>query len=95
MRRVALVLDRRDNVAIALRNLKEGEKVHIEVNGEVIEVTLLDDIPFGHKFAVREIKEGEYIVKCGEVIGRATKLIRVGEHVHVHNVESVRFPLRT
>ncbi|RLE57819.1 MAG: D-galactarate dehydratase [Thermoprotei archaeon] len=95
MRRVALVLDRRDNVAIALRDLRKGERVRVEVNGGVIEVTLLDDVPFGHKFAIREVREGEYIVKCGEVIGRATRLIKVGEHVHVHNVESVRFSPRT
>lgn len=47
-----------------------------------------DKIPAGHKFALRDIAAGEYIVKYGEIIGRATQAIGRGEWVHTHNVKS-------
>jgi altronate hydrolase len=40
----------------------------------------------GHKYAVREIKNGENVIKYGMPIGHATGDIKAGEHVHVHNV---------
>ena len=47
-----------------------------------------DKIPAGHKFALRAIAEGEYVVKYGEIIGKATQTIAEGEWVHTHNVKS-------
>lgn len=47
-----------------------------------------DKIPAGHKFALRDIKKGEYVIKYGEIIGRATEDIKKGEWVHTHNVRS-------
>ena len=47
-----------------------------------------DKIPAGHKFALRDIAAGEYVIKYGEVIGRATENIKKGEWVHTHNVKS-------
>lgn len=47
-----------------------------------------DKIPAGHKYALRNIKAGEYIIKYGEIIGRATQDIQEGEWVHTHNVRS-------
>ena len=47
-----------------------------------------EGIPAGHKFALRDIPAGEYIIKYGEIIGRATADIKVGEWVHTHNVRS-------
>ena len=40
----------------------------------------------GHKYALRDIREGENVVKYGMPIGHATCMIHAGEHVHVHNV---------
>ncbi len=47
-----------------------------------------ENIPAGHKFALREIAAGDYVIKYGEIIGRATQDIRAGEWVHTHNVKS-------
>ena len=47
-----------------------------------------DKIPAGHKFALRNIAAGEYVIKYGEIIGRATENIKKGEWVHTHNVKS-------
>ena len=40
----------------------------------------------GHKYALRDIKCGEDIIKYGNPIGHATCDIKKGEHVHTHNV---------
>ena len=47
-----------------------------------------ENIPAGHKYALRPIAKGEYVIKYGEIIGRATQDIQAGEWVHTHNVES-------
>ena len=49
-----------------------------------------DDIPFGHKFALRDIAQGELIIKYGEEIGVASRDIAQGTYVHVHNLDSMR-----
>jgi altronate dehydratase small subunit len=86
----ALVMDSRDNVATAVRVLKKDETVNIEVGGNNAGVILLNDIPFGHKLAIRDIEQGEKVVKYGEIIGQTVAGIRKGEHVHIHNVEGLR-----
>jgi altronate dehydratase small subunit len=60
------------------------------IAGKDVSVVVCSDIPFGHKFATRDIPCHEPVIKYGESIGRATKAIKTGEHVHVHNVESER-----
>jgi hypothetical protein len=50
---------------------------------------LCQDIEYGHKFALADIPIGEYVIKYGYQIGRATKVILQGEHVHVHNVADI------
>jgi altronate dehydratase len=83
-----LLLNPRDNVAVAIRALRAGDSV--ELDG--LEVDIAEDIPFGHKLAMAEIGAGDSVVKYGEVIGRATSAIAAGRHVHVHNVVSARLP---
>ena len=88
--RKAIVFDSKDNVATAIVRLESESSVSVKVNEESVEVGLKDSIPFGHKFAIKLIAEGEEVIKYGEIIGRATAIIAVGEHAHVHNVESLR-----
>lgn len=86
----AIVMKANDTVATGIEPLAAGETVTVDLAGETVSVTLLDAIPFGHKFALREIPSGGEIRKYGEIIGLATRAIRVGEQVHVHNLESCR-----
>ncbi|WP_240416285.1 UxaA family hydrolase [Paenibacillus periandrae] len=86
----ALVMDPRDHVATAIKDLEQGSKVAYRVQDAVHELVLVDAIQFGHKLAILDIAEGTDIRKYGEVIGRTTTAIRAGEHVHVHNVEGIR-----
>ncbi len=77
-----LLLDRDDDVAVALGALKAGGEVMVA--GEAI--TLLDRIPAGHKLARRAIAAGTAVRKFGQIIGTATDRIEPGRHVHVHNL---------
>lgn len=86
----ALVVDTRDHVATALRDIEEGETVLIRRGEELLSVKLLQAIAFGHKIAIGDMAEGTEVRKYGEVIGRATVNIQAGQHVHVHNIEGIR-----
>ncbi len=46
------------------------------------------DLETGHKYALRDIKKGENVVKYGFPIGHATADIAKGEHVHTHNLRT-------
>ena len=86
----AILMNERDNVATALFPIDKNEKTMIVYNnGTVSEVMALDDIDRYHKIAIKTIEKNEIVYKYGEIIGRATQLIKVGEHVHVNNIESV------
>ena len=85
-----VVIDLSDNVATATSDLAKGEVVEISSKSDDRGwVELSQHIPFGHKLALRNIAEGEYVLKYGEPIGRATSDIQCGEHVHTHNVRSL------
>ena len=81
-----ILLGENDNVVVAISDVKKGET--FELNGE--KIVALDDIPFGHKMAIKDIKRGEYIIKYNEIIGIAKTDIKKGSHVHIHNIESLR-----
>ena len=85
-----MVLDSRENVATALIDIKAGAMVTVEVGDQTVEVLVNQAIPFAHKFAIKNIEEGQLVYKYGEVIGKAIKPIGVGQHVHTHNLESIR-----
>lgn len=80
-----------DNVAVALENLKAGDVVEVKVREKTYKIELREDIPYGHKVAIRDIERGSKIIKYGEVIGVATEDIAVGSHVHIHNIKSLRY----
>ncbi len=86
----AVVLNAADDVAVALRDLRAGERVRIKGTAGLAELAVLDDVPFGHKLARRAIASGEIVRKYGEPIGGATAAIAAGAHVHVHNITSLR-----
>lgn len=73
-----------DNVAVMLEDIARGEKVSVE-GGEVISG---EPIMRGHKIALRDISEGDPVIKYGNVIAVATKDVKAGEWVHTHNVRT-------
>ncbi len=72
-----------DNVIVALRDLRAGEQLNI---GSVL--TVAQEIPAGHKMAIRDIAAGEEIVKYGFRIGTAQEEIKAGSWVHTHNIKT-------
>ncbi|MFE5323209.1 UxaA family hydrolase [Paenibacillus sp. NPDC056579] len=86
----AIMMKKQDNVATALEDIPAGAAVQLHVDDASLTVTLCEPIAFGHKFAVRPITGGEDILKYGEVIGMANRVIQPGEHVHVHNLDGKR-----
>lgn len=88
---LAVVLHGRDTVATAVADIAAQAEPPILRDGAIEGgVRVAANIPFGHKFAIRPMRAGAEVVKYGEVIGLARTDIGVGEHVHVHNVESQR-----
>ena len=85
----AIVLSRTDNVGTLIDPGREGESCALQGEAQG-EVRLLQDVPFGHKICIRDTPAGADVLKYGQVIGKSSKPIKVGEHVHVHNVESAR-----
>jgi altronate dehydratase small subunit len=83
-----IVINQKDNVATALESLRRGAVVAIQIQDNMEKITLVSDIPSGHKFALRDIKKGDSVIKYGEAIGQSLAQIARGEHVHVHNVIS-------
>jgi altronate dehydratase small subunit len=86
----AILLREIDNVATAVQDLRAGQEAVIRLDRELRRIAIAEEIPYGHKFAVRPIRSGEEILKYGEVIGRATAEIGAGRHAHVQNIESLR-----
>ncbi|MFN4190507.1 MAG: UxaA family hydrolase [Pseudothermotoga sp.] len=88
-----LVHNKGDYVGVATTDLKKG----IVAQGWTVDkdfnyqIEVLEDIPLGHKIALRDIKGGEKVIEYGETIGVATKDIRMGEHVHIHNIKSLKW----
>ena len=73
-----------DNVVVALEDIHQGET--LEIDG--VSVTAVEDIARGHKMALRNIPEGEPVVKYGNPIGLAKAEIPAGAWAHVHNVRT-------
>ncbi|MFZ5831678.1 MAG: UxaA family hydrolase [Planctomycetota bacterium] len=88
----ALVIHPEDNVANLIGPGQKGQPVDCTVEGQkgTQSITLEDDIPANHKFARVDIAAGTPILKYGLSIGKASKAIRKGQYVHIHNVESNR-----
>ena len=88
----ALIIHPDDNVANLIGAGQRGQAVRCTVEGQAAAETidLVDDLPSNHKIARRDVAAGEPILKYGLSIGKASRAIRRGEHVHTHNIESNR-----
>ena len=89
-----VVHDDGDSVGVVV---VEGVKSGQELTGWImdqdkeIRVRAQNDIPIGHKLAVRALKANDTVIKYGTDIGRAVATIQVGEHAHVHNIKTKRW----
>jgi hypothetical protein len=90
MSKKAIQIDAKDNVATATSIVEAGEEVEVlSPDGDVVlKAKPVERIIFGHKIALTDLKVGDKIVKYGQVIGVASKDVKVGEWLHTHNVNS-------
>ena len=73
-----------DNVAVAITTLQKGEKFDIDGH----EITLNEDIPAGHKFALQDFAEGENVIKYGYPIGHTRQAQKQGDWINEHNLQT-------
>ena len=69
-----------DNVVIALKPIAKGTAAE--------GVVATEDIPYGHKMAIRDIAQGEPVIKYGFPIGKASENIQKGKWIHSHNLKT-------
>ena len=81
---LALQVHPDDNVAVAIEALAAGTTVSV---GEG-EVTLRDDVPKGHKIALRDLGAGADVIKYGAHLGHTTEAVGAGAWVHSHNLRT-------
>jgi altronate hydrolase len=77
-----LQLDSRDNVLIALSDLKQGDAFAFAGKNH----TLTSNIPAKHKFATQALAAGDRVVMYGVLVGTATKAIADGELLTTGNL---------
>jgi (2R)-sulfolactate sulfo-lyase subunit alpha len=89
-----LVHDRRDNVGVVVvENLVAGTDMLCVVTEDNSELRAVNnqDVPIGHKVALKDLGVGDTVVKYGQDIGRVVAPIRKGDHVHTHNLKTKRW----
>ena len=75
----------------------EGVKTGDELTGwimeqdKIVKVKALNDIPIGHKLAIKPLAEKDTVIKYGVDVGRVVAPIPTGAHLHVHNVKTKRW----
>ena len=89
-----VVHDVHDSVGVVVvEGVKSGQRLNgwIMDQDKEIKVRARNDIPIGHKLAIKALKANDTVIKYGVDIGRAAAPIGVGEHTHVHNLKTKRW----
>lgn len=71
-----------DTVIVCLRPMHQGEIIEVDHQ----QITLLEDVPMGHKVLIRDTQKGEDIIKYGYPIGHACQNLKAGQWVNEHNL---------
>lgn len=90
MEAAAIVLHPADDVAVLVAAVKAGDDVAVRGAREGLRLVAGATLVSGHKLALRDCEAGCDIRKYGEVIGRLTAPVAAGDHIHVHNLRSLR-----
>ncbi len=89
-----IIHDEKDNVGVVvIETTKKGQECNawIMENDKTIKVHSTNEVPLGHKIALKDLAEGDTILKYGHDIGKVVKSIKKGDHVHVHNVKTKKW----
>ncbi len=93
MKHSILLHEHGDDVGVAVIDLKKGVTAGaLTLEGKPAgSVKLRDNVPLGHKVAMREVAKDAAVIKYGREIGKALKPIAKGAHVHIHNLKTMRW----
>jgi (2R)-sulfolactate sulfo-lyase subunit alpha len=93
MKHGILLHESHDDVGVAVVDLKKGSTIGaVTLEGRRAgSVKLRDNVPLGHKVAMRDLPLDKQVIKYGRPVGRTVKAIARGAHVHVHNVKTLRW----
>lgn len=82
-----------DDVGVAVEDLKKGNKIGVvTLEGKAAGVVkLISNVPLGHKVAMRDLAKDKPVIKYGRPVGKTVAPVARGEHVHVHNVKTLRW----
>ena len=89
-----LVHEEKDNVGVVVvEGLKAGTEMLCVVthDNSSFKLTANDDVPIGHKIALKDIAEGDTAIKYGEDIGKFVGAVKKGHHVHTQNLKTKRW----
>lgn len=86
----AILLHPGDDVAVLVAAVAAGAPIDLVGGAAPATLRAAAALPLGHKVAVHALAAGSPVRKYGEVIGRTTAPVAAGEHVHVHNLVSLR-----
>ncbi len=84
----------KDNVAVAVvEGLKAGTRAFgvITENNQSFEIDVREDIPIGHKVALKDLSQGDTVIKYGADVGRMVAPAAKGRHVHTQNMKTKRW----
>jgi (2R)-sulfolactate sulfo-lyase subunit alpha len=84
----------KDTVGVAVvEGIKAGSKLNAWImdEDEIVTVNAKQDIPIGHKVALKDMNVGDTVFKYGVDIGKVVAPITAGEHAHVHNIKTKRW----
>ena len=89
-----IIHDEKDNVGVVvIETTKKGQQCNAGImeNDTTVKVASTNEVPLGNKIALKDLKVGDTIFKYGHDIGKVVKEIKIGEHVHVHNVKTKKW----
>ena len=88
-----LVHEPGDLDGVAVEDIPAGVTVEgmVMTDNSDLSVQTQNPIPLGHKVALGDIARGDTVIEYGVPIGEATADIKAGEHVHTHNLRSIRW----
>lgn len=84
MGKMFLKIHSMDNVAVAIANLPAGEVLVVDD----LNITLREEIPAGHKFALKDFESGENVIKYGHPIGHTTVSVKQGDWMNERNIQT-------
>ncbi|HEX7362385.1 MAG TPA: UxaA family hydrolase [Bryobacteraceae bacterium] len=88
-----LVHDASDTVGVAAVDITAGTECtgrDLSTN-KALKAKATEDIPLGHKLALKDFASGDTVIKYGCEIGRIVQPVKAGQHVHIHNLKTKRW----